>query len=298
MTISRPVIHDPALVLATLGDFPDARITPITGGIDALMWRVDSGNQTFALRLLRADQHKQAQREAAMSVWAPRHGFPVPAVVTSSVWNDRPVALIEWAAGRQVAEEVLIASDPVAAARQFGEACGRMQARIHGAPLPSDPVVTERVWQRWSSTDPELAARLLAQPAKASCVIHLDFHPLNILGHRGEITAVLDWANVHIGDPRADLARTQALLQLAPLPQPEAAVLIRLFEQAWQAGYEATAGWFDIPPMYRWWAGETITRTLEGKIGDPAAPWLDETQINRIRQWVDTARAIVGGEIE
>lgn len=37
------------------------------------------------------------------------------------------------------------------------------------------------------------------------CVVHGDFNPANFLYEGGELTAIIDWENAHIGDPREDL---------------------------------------------------------------------------------------------
>jgi aminoglycoside phosphotransferase (APT) family kinase protein len=95
---------------------------------------------------------------------------------------------------------------------------GRMHARIHAVPL-SDLV---RELPRWTPKPEDLDLRLSTQldynATGSPSVLHLDYHPLNVLTDGREITCVLDWANVAIGDRRADLARTITLLRLAPLP--------------------------------------------------------------------------------
>ncbi|MGE5596384.1 MAG: phosphotransferase family protein [Hyphomicrobiales bacterium] len=41
------------------------------------------------------------------------------------------------------------------------------------------------------------------------CVVHGDFNPSNFLYQDGELTAIIDWENAHIGDPREDLGWMQ-----------------------------------------------------------------------------------------
>jgi aminoglycoside phosphotransferase (APT) family kinase protein len=53
-------------------------------------------------------------------------------------------------------------------------------------------------------------------------VVHLDFHPLNILDD-GDTMTLIDWADGTIGDRHADVARTLALFWLAA-PLLESAV--------------------------------------------------------------------------
>ena len=54
-------------------------------------------------------------------------------------------------------------------------------------------------------------------PAPTSPVIvHLDFHPLNLIQRDDERLAVLDWDTADVGDPHADLGTTLLLLHCAP----------------------------------------------------------------------------------
>lgn len=283
-------IIDPAAILATLGNCPDATCAPLTGGIDARMWRVDTGHQRYALRLLTPSQQTQMQREIAIANWAQQHDFPVPGIIATGMWQNRPVSLIEWAEGRQIGEEILTASDPESIARQLGVEFGRMQARLHALPPPTDPVITARDWRTWTATSEALASHLNALSPVQECLIHLDFHPLNVLAQNGRITAVLDWANAHTGDPRTDLARTQSILQLAALPNEAAVKAVSTFETAWQKGYTEIAGSFDIPPVFQWWAGEAMEQDLLPHIGHPDAPWLTPAHLDRVRTWTATAR--------
>ncbi|MEO9254277.1 MAG: phosphotransferase, partial [Tepidiformaceae bacterium] len=57
------------------------------------------------------------------------------------------------------------------------------------------------------------------EPAVPS-VLHLDFHPGNILIDGNRVTGVIDWPNVGFGDPAADVATTRVLLTAGPLDVP------------------------------------------------------------------------------
>jgi len=281
---------DPNAILTALGGYPDATCTPLTGGIDAAMWRVDTPDARYALRVLGPTQQAQARVEQAVSRWAHPHGLPVPGIVAAGTWHDRPASLVEWAEGDTLGATVLGGGVEPAETARLGQAFGALQARIHHLPPPTDPAIAGRTWRSWKPVDPQLAARLDAFPDAAPALAHLDYHPLNVLVANGEISAVLDWANAHAGDPRVDLARTLSILQLAPVPEPAAAIL-RAFEAGWREGYAQVAGVFEIPPLLRWWAGATMEADLAPKQGDPAAPWLDDAHLARIREWTAAARA-------
>jgi aminoglycoside phosphotransferase (APT) family kinase protein len=123
-------------------------------------------------------------------------------------------------------------------------------------------------------------------------LLHLDYHPLNVMSDGRRITGVLDWANVAVGDPRVDVARTVALLRLAPLPpgSPPAALVLgarRVLEAGWRNGYQAVAGRFgQMAPFYAW-AGAMMERDLAAKLGRPGV-WLQPSDLSSIRRW--TAR--------
>jgi aminoglycoside phosphotransferase (APT) family kinase protein len=48
-------------------------------------------------------------------------------------------------------------------------------------------------------------------------ILHLDFHPMNLLFDHGRCRGVLDWGESDVGDRHADLAATLLLLDTAPL---------------------------------------------------------------------------------
>lgn len=81
----------------------------------------------------------------------------------------------------------------------------------------------------------------------------LCYHPRNVLTDGRRLTAVLDWTNARLGDPRADVARTFTILRLHPRPPAPAAPLAALealimhaLLAGWQRGYRQVAG--DLPP--------------------------------------------------
>jgi len=50
-------------------------------------------------------------------------------------------------------------------------------------------------------------------------IIHLDYHPLNLICD-GDSLTVLDWTEVDVGDPHADVATTRMLMDCVPLVRP------------------------------------------------------------------------------
>jgi aminoglycoside phosphotransferase (APT) family kinase protein len=105
------------------------------------------------------------------------------------------------------------------------------------------------------------------------------------------VSGVLDWANAHVGDPRADLARTATILRLAPLPPGTppllAQALLRVVERHWRRGYRALAGPIGGMALFYAWAGAVMLADLAPKLGRPGV-WLEPRHLEPIRRW--TAR--------
>jgi aminoglycoside phosphotransferase (APT) family kinase protein len=104
-----------------------------------------------------------------------------------------------------------------------------------------------------------LQAALDAMAGRAGALLHLDYHPLNILCADGMASTVLDWTNATTGEPRADAARTVTLLRLTPAPPNVPPALLggmRIgFEAAWRSGYRAAGGRLDDMALFYAWAG-------------------------------------------
>ncbi len=78
-----------------------------------------------------------------------------------------------------------------------------------------------------------LAERLPTLPRRAPAVVHLDFHPGNVL-QTAEGPRVVDWTGVAVADPRFDVAWTQLLRATAtPTYRPDGRL---------RAAYQQVAG--------------------------------------------------------
>jgi len=256
----------PQAVLAALGlPEPDAA-QAAPGGQDTDVWRVQIEGAPYALRLLRADQGDRAAREAAAMAAASAAGLPVPPVRLRGQWEDRPVLLMDWCRGRTL---VAALRERPAAARRLGRLFGERQADLHRIPAPA-PCAAD--WLR--AGGPEGAAvqrRLEGLPARRDALIHLDYHPANVLTDGAAITGIIDWANTAAGDPRADLARTLTILRLDAqrpgfLPPLLRAALLR-FDLGWREGYARASGLAvdaSLAPFYAW-AALAMVRDLDGR---------------------------------
>jgi len=249
---------DPWAILAHLGVGGISSLVPVEGGADTAVWRVEHGGAVSALRVFRAEQVEPARREAIALAATAEAGIPGPTVRAAGTWQERPVLLLSWCAGRPLAE-VVLSQPPLMRPLAFD--FGRMQAHIHAVPAP-----------------PELGF-------VPGALLHGDYHPLNVLADEKGVTAVLDWVNVGAGDPRADLARTVLLLRLSDpppgLPLAQFRPLRRAFEVAWRRGYESAARPMgDLTPFYAE-AGAARLEELAARTDQPGVP----IQRARLRRW-------------
>jgi aminoglycoside phosphotransferase (APT) family kinase protein len=259
-TRDNDVVIDPIAVLRDLGIGGNLSVERMTGGADMLNWRVATAENVFVLRVFRPDQGPAADREAA-AIEVAASAVPVPRVLGRGVWEDRPVTLLEWCPGRPLWQE--LASAQPATAEAFGVEFGRIEARIHGLRAPEDwPTNT---WLRWAADEAisERAGAMQESPA----LLHLDFHPANVLVQDGHITAVLDWVNARAGDARADVARTYSILVADPSARKEDWPS-RAFRRGWRSGYAREAGWPAGLAPFVAWAGAVMRRDLAERLSD------------------------------
>jgi aminoglycoside phosphotransferase (APT) family kinase protein len=276
-------------ILAHLGIVDVRSVTPVTGGADGLLWKVETGDDAFALRVLGPDQAKQAEREVLLNQWMSNHGIPAPAVFASGAWRDRPAYLMRWIDGQPLSAASMDSSLDEEGLRNLLFEFGATQARIHATPPPPGLDRAELFVFRFGEGD-DLQARLADLTGAEDALVHLDYHPLNVMVNGRGIAAVLDWANARVGDRRFDLARTQAIIELAPIGDEAFQALLTQAITLWNEGYTSVAGPVEIPPLFRWWAAAFIEQEHRPRLGNPALPWLTEAYLDRVHAYVEEAR--------
>lgn len=289
---------DPHAILESLGVDEITSIDPVSGGYDAALWRVEHGPGALvsALRVLPPGREFSARLEVAAMRLAATGGVPVPAIRAEGIWRGWPAQLIAWCPGMTLGQALESVPDE---AEALGLRFGETQARIHAIEVPDGPsaAVLERDWiARVGSDEPALQTRLRALPVRR-CLLHCDFHPLNIMVDNGAISGVLDWNNACAGDPRVDLARTQSILRLVairPSLLSDAGLeALEPFAAGWRAGYEAVAG----PPgemmLFDAWAAVYLIEDLASKFGQPGV-WLTPDHMRRLRRDAATAKERAG----
>jgi aminoglycoside phosphotransferase (APT) family kinase protein len=270
-------------------------VQPVSGGMDTLIWRVVTPRGAFALRLFRANQRDQCSNEIQAMKLVDALGVPVPGVTAHGMWGDRPVMLMEWCEGSNVLEAVLDQPDMIG---PIGESMGRLHARMHAIPMPQEYWEGHHTWLSLAGPEEaELSMRLQKAGLNDGHLLHLDFHPLNVLCIGREATVVLDWANVAVGDSRADVARTMSIFRLVSPPPAASSYDFKLvrarLEHAWINGYTQVAGPLPDMALFEIWAGAVFIRDMEKKIGMPDF-WMEPTDFARLRAYVDTLKQKAG----
>ena len=107
----------------------------------------------------------------------------------------------------------------------------RMQARLHGLPLDGFPaldgcLILRRLDEMQTIIRAYDLEHLLPgldwlavhrpEPPAQKCIVHLDYHPLNLIHTATGELVILDWCEADMGDIHADVGTTLALMEYLP----------------------------------------------------------------------------------
>lgn len=162
---------------------------PIAQGRDAVVYALDGGERV--LRRYRAPG--PTGDEARLMGHLAEGGFPVPRVYETT---DTDMVL-ERLNGPTMVEAIVRHPER---AEQYGRILGELHDRLHEFAAP-----------------PWLAA-VPAEGVAGNRILHLDFHPANVIVTAGG-PFVIDWRNARAGDPALDLALTTVIVRYADLPE-------------------------------------------------------------------------------
>jgi aminoglycoside phosphotransferase (APT) family kinase protein len=273
---------DPLDLLRQLGIAEAERIVPVTDGLgDARLWRVDHDGRSSLLRVYRPNLKHVLEREIA--TMRAIDTVPIPRIEAVGEPNGLPTCMMAWCPGTTLLSALSGApGDAWSLGRQFGHA----QARIHAAPVPGSlRQHLNRDWIGWGTGgNGRLDQSLRELPLLSEGILHLDYHPLNVLVENGKLTGIIDWANAIIGDVRADFARTYSILSWLPLPleNEQARVVRHRFRLGWAAGYREEADPLPNLAPFIAWSAMLLQRDLGPKIDTPGF-WVSRTDLDRIR---------------
>jgi aminoglycoside phosphotransferase (APT) family kinase protein len=278
---------DPRKILAALDYHDVSEIQRIRGGWDTIIWRFQTGDGEFhSLRVHFLPQREgMARREVAALRACQWHGFSAPRVELVCRLEQMPLVVLSWCPGRPLLSK--IESSPwsiIPLSRRFGEA----QARLHAIPPP--PELAANAPDEWIYRVPAeyrwLSEQLTSERLQTSSLLHMDYHPLNVLAEDGRITGVVDWTGAAAGDPRADLARTHVTLETAPIPpgplRPLFSVLRGVMLRSWRAGYGSVAGVVPEYDHFKAWAGATLLAEITQVIGNTGV-WGTDDDVRSLR---------------
>ena len=275
-------MSDPPAVLAeqlvavlsdTLGGEPAVEdLHRLTGGASRQTWSFDAVGADGARRplILRRDPPEAApkgMREEALAIMAAaRAGVPEPEIMAHSddpSLLDAPFIVMERVEGETLARRILRDEEFAAVRPRLAEQCGEILARIHSIPLADVPgldrpdVLAKLRETLGEFDDPspalELGLRWLDQHRPEptdDVVLHGDFRNGNLVVGPDGIRAVLDWENVHRGDPMQDLGYlcVRAWRFGADEPVGGFGPYADLFR-----GYERVSGRTVDAEIVRWW---------------------------------------------
>lgn len=270
------------------GAGPVEGLERLSGGASRQTWSfraIDPTGRRVRLILRRDPPSEPRPQKMALEARAIQlagtHGVPVPELVDSS--SDAsvlgsPYLLMSHVDGETIARRILrepqYADARAGLAHELGSALGRIH-RI-GADGEADLTGFERIdplarhrqrYVEFGFHRPviELALRWLreTQPTTSArpALVHGDFRMGNIIVAETGLAAVLDWENVHLGDPMEDLGYLCIRSWRFAGPGPVAGV--GTFEQLFD-GYESAAGVRPDPFVVRWWQ---VLGTLQWALG-------------------------------
>jgi aminoglycoside phosphotransferase (APT) family kinase protein len=250
-----------AAALGALGLPDDADVAAAADGASGSAWRVNLAEGAFVIRF--AGSATIARSRLASMAAASAADLPVPEVVRAATSAHGEVVLLRWLPGVSLLDAVSRApSDTMHYATQMGG----LHRRLHAIAAPPDVVrVTD------DRGRPFNAGRDVAGLPRGDRLLHLDWHPLNLVVDEsaGEIIGIIDWDNARAGDPSLDLARTRSILTLEPgledLPRHVRDRLPELLD-GWADGYGAEAR--AIPQAAEVWACRVMLADLAPRYGD------------------------------
>ncbi|MDD7967155.1 phosphotransferase family protein [Actinomycetospora lemnae] len=204
--------------------------------------------------------------EAASLAAAAAAGVPVPPLVDSGgdpAVVGAPYLVTEHVDGETIGPRILREERFAAAREGLAAELGRTLARIHAVPLDAvpglpagDPV--EDLRATYDALDEplptvEIALRRLDRHRPdpvPDALVHGDFRLGNLIVDESGLAAVLDWEQVHRGDPREDLGWlcVKCWRFGSPLPVAGLGTIDELLD-----GYAEVAGVRPDPGAVRWW---------------------------------------------
>ena len=217
--------------------FPiDVEIASMTPGLgNTMLWRISgAGSARYALRIFPPGNARPRDREALAMRAVTAAGLPVPDVIRTDTIAGRPAMLTTFLPGTTVA--AALAGNPERAAAT-GRTLGRLLGEINRLPAPAGLAPPGQWLDRAGPALAPLRDRLAAMP-NADRLLHLDFHPENVMVDGDDVSGVIDWTNTLPGPPHIDLGRSRAILRMIRM-LPDVPTAVATGVEAFAAGLVA-----------------------------------------------------------
>lgn len=261
--------------------------SPLRAGLGGNeLWRLHRADGDLVLRAFPAGAAPElAERELQAHRYASDHGLSVPAVRHHQVLDDRAYLVMDHVPGTRLADALWSGADP----DDLGHRTGMALAALHAIGDRPPALIAARSWLDWP--EPMLQLRPFLQAYDSGrVVLHLDFHPENlIIAPDGRIT-ILDWANCLVGPPQADLARTLSILELIIVVVPGLTEVTRRavdrYRDGFLAGYRAGGGDPLVPDPVQAWAYAAQRLDMAGSW---VPPWYLDQLEDRCRELIGAA---------
>ena len=267
-------------------DAPVTDLVRLSGGASRQTWsfRVIAGEQASRTLILRRDplgepRPEKMALEARAITLADRQGVPVPQIVDASSDSGvlgSPYLIMSHVEGETIARRILRDEKYRAARARLGTELGEALGKIHRITDPAsldgfeqwDPLARHRArYEQFGFARPviDLALRWLEERRPDThprvTLVHGDFRMGNVIVDQRGLAAVLDWENVHVGDPMEDLGYLSIRAWRFGGPSPVAGV--GTFDDLFR-GYESASGVTPDPYVVRWWQ---VLGTLSWALG-------------------------------
>jgi tRNA A-37 threonylcarbamoyl transferase component Bud32 len=191
----------------------------IAAGWEAEIFEWSDGSTPKALKLFFSGREAQAKIERDSMRVIRDAGGPVPEVFGGTIEVDeRSGFIMERIFGHNMQKLIDRRNYSKKLAGALGRQVGKLHAEIHqhrGLKLQHNlkEIIALGIMSATAITDPEkeILLKTLSKLPDGDRLCHFDFHPGNIISVHDELV-VIDWVNGAVGDPMADVARTQLLM--------------------------------------------------------------------------------------
>lgn len=276
--------------------FPEEiELTPLRGGLGSTtLWTFSPSPNAARLvvRTFPEGSDAVAEREYVAMRAAAEHGVPVPTVIMKGEADGWPVLVTTFAPGIAVTQQLARQAER---AHAIGLAMGDAMGRLHEVTAPEGLVRSEEAWIARAGPAVADLRPLFIRMTDTNRLLHLDFHPNNVLMDDERVTAIIDWENTLAGPPHIDLARSRAILRAVKMGGKIPEELHHVFDEVERGlveGHTGVIGRDPHPELSLAWGLAMTVDDLTRQMGKPGS-WVTEAVVAQLRADRDRAIAAV-----